>query len=235
MEAALQVLGGETFTSMKDRRETGRAYSFYNTRMSGFARAKITTRYLMAPKPGELNLRERQSYGGKEKTLDQAFTLYLEDGKAWDVTYRGAKEMEADLYARYRESTLNNILYLFRVRLKEPGLIIEHRGTDVVDYQPVEIVDFTDSANRVLTVNFHQSTKLPVKQRWVRRNPQTRVQDEEITLFDKYRDVGGMKWPYVIQRQRNGDKLFEMFSEKVEINVGLTDDWFSLPANVELL
>ena len=234
VDAALATLGGETFLTMKDRRETGRAYSFYNTRMSGFARAKITTRYLMAPKAGDLNQRERQSYGRKEKDIDVAYTLYLETGKAWDVTYRGAKEMEADLYARYKESTLHNVLYLLRMRLKEPGLIIEHRGTDVVDYQPVEIVDFTDSENRVITVNFHQSTKLPVKQKWMRRNA-AKVQDEEITIFDKFRDVGGMKWPYVIQRQRNGDKQFEMFSEKVEINVGLTDEWFSLPANVEML
>jgi hypothetical protein len=44
-----------------------------------------------------------------------------------------------------------------------------------------------------------------------------------------------VKWPYVVQRQRNGDKLFEMFAEKIEINVGLLDNWFSLPADVEIL
>jgi hypothetical protein len=231
---ALAALGGDKFLAMQDRRELGRAYSFNNTRMSGLARAKVSIRYL-APTEGGLAQRERQSFGFKEKNIDQAYTLYLEDGKTWDVTYRGAREMDAEISERYKLSTLHNVLYILRQRLKEKTLIIEHRGGDVVDYQPVEIVDFTDSENRVTTVNFHRSTKLPVKQRFLRRNA-AKLQDEEITMFDKYKDVGGgVKWPYVVQRQRNGDKLFEMFAEKIEINVGLLDNWFSLPADVEIL
>ena len=234
VDEALQTLGGDKFLAMQDRREHGRAYSFSNTRMSGFSRAKVSVRYL-APKAGEASQRERQSFGPKEKDIDVAYTLYLEDGKAWDVTYRGATAMDAEVAARYRLSTLHNVLYIFRQRLKEPGLIIEHRGGDVMDYQPVELVDFTDAENRVTTAYFHRSTKLPIKQRVLRRNA-LKLQDEEITLFDKFKDVGGgVKWPYVVQRQRNGDKLFEMFAERIEINTGLLDNWFTLPANIEML
>jgi hypothetical protein len=234
VDEALQTLGGDKFLAMQDRREWGRAYSFYNTRMSGFARAKVSVRYL-TPNPKGLALRERQSFGAKEKDIDVAYTLYQEDGKVWDVTYRGATEMDKEISERYRTATLHNVLYIMRQRLKEPGLIIEHRGGDVVDYQPVELVDITDSENRVTTVYFHRSTKLPVKQRFQRRNA-AKLQDEELTMFDKFKDVGGgVKWPFVVQRQRNGEKLFEMFAEKIEINVGLTDDWFTLPANIEIL
>jgi len=231
---ALQALGGDRFLGMQDRRELGRAYSFYNTRMSGFARGKITVKYL-PPKAGDLAIRERQSFGRKEKELDQSYTLYTEDGKVWDLTYRGAKEMDPEMAERYKLSTLHNVLYIFRQRMDEKGLIIEHRGGDVVDYQPVDIVDITDSENRVTTVNFHRSTKLPVKQRFVRRNA-AKVPDDEYTIFDKYKDVGnGVKWPFVVTRMRNGDKQFEMFAEKVDINVGLPDSWFTIPSGVDLL
>ena len=234
LDEALQTLGGDKFLAMQDRREHGRAYSFYNTRMSGFARAKISIRYLV-PNAKGLALRERQSFGGKEKDIDVAYTLYLEDGKVWDVTYRGAKEMDPEAAERYRTATLHNVLYIMRQRLKEPGLIIEHRGGDVMDYQPVELVDITDSENRVTTVYFHRSTKLPIKQRFLRRNA-AKLQDEELTMFDKFKDIGGgVKWPYVVQRQRNREKLFEMFADKIEINTGLLDNWFSLPANIEIL
>src|SRR5439155_20566962 len=96
---------------------------------------------------------------------------------------------------------------------------------------PVDVVEITDSANRTVTVYFHQSTKLPVRQAWVWRDPQTRERNEEITRFSRYRDIGGgVQWPHQILRERNGEKIYEMFSESVTFNQDLTDNLFSLPA-----
>jgi len=99
----------------------------------------------------------------------------------------------------------------------------------------VEIVDITDADNRTVTVYFSQTTKLPVRQSFKRRNPEFKDFDEEVTLFSKYLDVGGVKWPFDVHRERNGEKIYEMFSDTVEINRDLTDDRFTLPANLKLL
>ena len=101
---------------------------------------------------------------------------------------------------------------------------------------PVEIVDITDADNRTVTVYFSQSTKLPVRQSFRRRNPDTKDWDVEVTAFSKYRDVGGgVKWPFDVHRERNGEKIYEMFSDSVEINRNLTDDLFTLPGSVKVL
>ncbi len=240
VDDALAALGGPAFLAMQDRVENGRAYSFHNARMTGLSRARISTRYLLRPEPPVANFfgqRERQSFArkAKDKEFDQAYFLYLED-KAYDVTYRGAKELDAEVSGRYRDSTRRNILYMLRQRLGEPGLIIEHQASDVVDYQPMEIVNFTDSDNVVTTVYFHRSTKFPMKQRFVRRNKLRGDNDEEVALFDKFKDVGsGIKWPLVYSRQRNGEKQFEMFADEVKVNTGATDAYFSLPAKAEIL
>ena len=42
-------MGGDKFLEMKDRVETGRAYSFYRDRLTGLSIAKIYTRYLETP------------------------------------------------------------------------------------------------------------------------------------------------------------------------------------------
>ena len=238
---ALAALGGPAYLAMRDRVETGRAYSFHNDRMTGLSRARISTRYLLRPEPPVANFfgqRERQSFArkAKEKEFDQPpYYLYLED-KSYDVTYRGAKELDPEVNSRYRDSTRRNVLYMLRQRLGEPGLIIEHQGSDVVDYQPMEIVNFTDSDNLVTTVYFHRSTKFPMKQRYVRRNKLRGDNDEDIAIFDKFKDVGsGIKWPLVYSRQRNGEKQFEMFADDVKVNTGLTDAYFTLPANIEIL
>ena len=69
VDEALAALGGEHFLAMRDRVETGRAYSFYREKLSGLARATIYTRYLIRPEPPQLGffgLRERQNFGKKE-------------------------------------------------------------------------------------------------------------------------------------------------------------------------
>ena len=55
-------------------------------------------------------------------------------------------------------------------------------------------------------------------------------------MFGLYRDVGGgVKWPCNIRRERNGEKIFEMFSDQVQINRNLKDNLFELPGNIKVL
>ena len=44
IDDAIAALGGDRFLNMEDRTESGRAYSFYNDRLSGLSIAKIYTR-----------------------------------------------------------------------------------------------------------------------------------------------------------------------------------------------
>jgi hypothetical protein len=226
IDDAVAALGGEKFINMEDRVETGRAYSFYHDRLSGLTIAKIYTRYLVVPpeKSGQdLGLRERQSFGKNEDTA----AVFREDA-ASNLNWRGAKAVPKDEFDRYRDSTLRNIFYILRQRLHEPGLIFESRGSDVVDHVPVEVIDITDSENRVVTVYFHQSTKLPVKQTFSWRDPQTHDRNDEVTRFARYREIpGGIQWPQEITRERNGEKIYQIFADSVTINQDLTDDLFS--------
>ncbi len=227
IDDAVAALGGNTFLTMEDRTEAGRAYSYYRDEISGLSVAKIYTRYgvVQPNKSGsELGQREKEVFGKDEDTS----VLFLED-KGWEISWRGSKEMEPDRFERYKETTLRNVLYILRQRLNEPGMIFELQGSDVVDNLPVDIVDITDSEDRVLQVHFHQSTKLPVRQIYKRKNPVTKEQDEEVTLFGRYLEVGGVQWPRQIRRERNGEKVYEIFAESVKINSSLSGDLFAEP------
>lgn len=227
---ALQALGGDTYLKMEDRVESGRAYSFYREQLSGLSIAKIYTRYLLAGSPGQLAVRERQAFGKDEYTS----VLFNETG-GWELTFRGARPVADLRYTQYVDSTLRNIFYILRERLDEPGLTFYSQGSDIFENVPVEIVDITDADNRTVTVYFSRSTKLPLRQYFKRRNEELKVWDEEVTLFTKYRDVGGVKWPLDIHRERNGEKVYEIFSDSVEINKDLKDDLFTLPADLKIL
>jgi hypothetical protein len=228
VDDAIAALGGDKFLNMEDRIEAGRAYSFYRDELSGLSIAKIYTRYLTvaAGKPGEeLGVRERQVFGKNE---EYGYVLFREEG-GWEVNFRGPKELEKDRLERYRDSTLRNIFYIFRIRLHEPGLTFESKGADVVENQPVEIVDIIDSQNRAVTVYFHPTTKLPVRQVFYWRDSKTKERNEELSRFARYREVGGIQWPQQITRERNGEKVYQIFADSVTINQDLTDNVFAVP------
>ena len=171
----------------------------------------------------ELGVRERQSFGKNE---DSAIVL-REDGGA-NITYRGPKPIPVEDFERYRETTLHNIFYILRQRLHEPGMDFEFVGSDVVDRVPVDIVDVIDAGNFTVRVYIHQTTKLPVMQSFSRLDPKTKDRDEEVTRFDRYRDNQGIQWPQQITRERNGDKIYQIFADSVDFNQDLTDDLFTI-------
>jgi hypothetical protein len=234
VDQAVAALGGPKFLAMKDRIEEGRAYSFYRERLSGLSRAKIYTRYLTRPEPpvpGFLGVRERQAFGKKEESA----VIFAED-QGFDVTFRGARPMAPAIVKRFRETTLQNVFYILRQRLGEPGLTFLYKGSEVSENRPVNIVEIADSENHSVTVYFDQTTKLPGRQVFFRRDPDTKDRIEEVSRFSKFRDVGdGVQWPFAITRERNGDKIYEMYSDSVVINQDLKDDLFTLPGNIKIL
>lgn len=230
VQEALQAVGGKAYLAMEDRVETGRAYSFFRQQLEGLSVAKIYTRYVAAV-PGKPSVRERQNFGKDESSG----VIFNQDG-AWEFTYHGARLLEPRRAENWRDGTLRNVFYILRQRLEEPGMDFYSRGSDMYDNLPVEIVDITDSGGLTVTVTFSRTTKLPVRQVLKRRNPDYKDFDTEETLFAKYRDVGGgVMWPYNIRRSRNGEKIYEIYSESVQINKNLRDDLFAIPAKLKIL
>jgi hypothetical protein len=238
VDESLQALGGDAFLKMEDRVESGRAYSFYRSEVTGLAVAKIYTRYLPPDSPvaGKVHVYEREAFFSKVgKKEEDAAVVFKPDG-GWELTYRGAVPVEDQRFKNYTDSTLRSIFYILRCRLKEPGLEFYWQGSDMYERRPVDIVDITDAANQSVTVYFDRWDKMPVRQVFKRRNPQLNDYDTEVTVYAKYRDIGGgVKWPLDIRRERNGDKIYEMYSDSVEINKNLTDDLFQIPVGMKVL
>ena len=226
---ALQAVGGKAYLAMEDRVESGRAYSFYRQQLQGLSIAKIYTRYV-APAAGKPCVLERQSFGKDES----AGVLFNREG-AWEFNFHGARQLEPKRADNWRDGTVRNIFYILRQRLDEPAMDFYSRGSDLYENLPVEIVDITDADGLTVTVYFSASSKLPVRQVFKRRNPEYKDFDTEETLFARYRGVGGVMWPLSIRRQRNGDKIYEINSESVEINRNLRDDIFTLSPKLKIL
>jgi hypothetical protein len=230
-DQAIAALGGDRFLHMQNRIESGRVYSFFREQLSGLGIAKIYTQYLSEKPPKGLAVHQRQVFSKKQDYS----VLFLSD-QAWDITFRGARPISDEKWQRYLRTTENDILYILRVRYNEPGLQFDYIGTDVYQSKHVEMVDITDAQNRTVRVYFDHNTVLPVHEAFSWIDPETRYHNDEITEFDKYRDIGaGIMWPYTIERERNGYKTYQIFSERVEVNQSLPPKTFELPPGVKVL
>lgn len=226
----VHALGGDGFRFMQARTENGRAYSFYREQISGLSTARIRTKYLDQA-IGGIRMAQRQEFGKKQEEA-----VILTGANAWDVTFRGAKPLGDDRIKQFATSALNDVFYILRMRLDEPGMAFDARGRDVVENLPVEIVDFNDSENRTLTVWIHSSTNLPVKQSYKRWDPVINDRRDEVTRYTKYRESGnGVMWPWDTQKERDGEKLFELYSEKVVVGESLPMSLFELPSGMTVL
>lgn len=234
VDEALSALGGQAFLNMRNRVESGLIYGFYREQLTATSADTLYTTYLKrpaSPDPDFLGMRVRDARGKKQDDV-----ILFTGGTGYEITFRGARPLADALIGQFRIATLRNIFYILRQRLGEPGLLFDSRGADFFENRPVEIVDITDANNDTVTVYFDKMTKLPTRQNYYRRDPINRDRIEEVSIFNKYRDVGGgVMWPFNIRRERNGEKIFEMFSETVEINQDLKDSMFVLPPNLKIL
>jgi hypothetical protein len=231
----VNALGGDAFRNMQTRTEVGRAYSFYRQEITGLAVARIYVKYLRSdaqiPKDG-VRMVEREVFG---KKLEDA-VIFTKNGEAYDVTYRGAQPLADSRIKQFHDTTVQDIFYILRQRIDEPGIGFEWRGSDVIENQPVQILGVFDSQNRDVTVWVNSDSFLPIRQRFYRWDPIINDRREEVTRYAKYRDVGNrIMWPYDVQRERDGEKVYEMYAEKVTAGDPLADNLFELPTGAKIL
>lgn len=223
----IAALGGEKLRNVRTLEESGRAYSFRRGRLSGLAVIRQLTRFPdpeQAPK-GAPAIMERQYLGKKEEMS----SLILYD-RAFEITYRGYTPMDEETTARIRESRMHNFLYIALQRLPREKYVLEYIGTRLLRNQQLVGIRLVDPEDRVTELWVHASSKLPVRQEFVRRDPKSNLPIEEVTEWDKFRDAGGgVMWPQYIVRESRGQKAFEMFTAEVVLNGQVPDTAFELP------
>jgi hypothetical protein len=231
VDQAVKALGGDRFLNMHTRHTNARIYSFFHDNMSGYDIANIYTQYRDDKSVKGVQICEREVLGKKQ---DYSY-LFLEN-QGFDITFRGARPIPDENWARYIRTTTNDILYILRYHYGEPGMQYDYVGNQVLITNHVEVVDITYSNDNTVRVYFDYNTKLPVHQTFKWLDSETKEHNDEVTDFDKWRDAGdGVMWPFTVERQRNGYKIYQIFANKVEINPELPANIFDLPKGAQVL
>jgi hypothetical protein len=100
----------------------------------------------------------------------------------------------------------------------------------------VDVIDIFDADNENIKVWVNSYTHLPVRQRWYRREESTGYRYEEVTHYTKYRAANnGVMWPMDLQRERDTERIAEIYDEQVKIDVSLKEEIFLLPSGAKML
>jgi hypothetical protein len=229
IDRAITALGGDRFLNLKNVVSSGRGYGFFHDELSGLDLQKSVIEYLPDATKG-LHARQRVLIGKKQDYS----VLYLPDA-GYELTFRGVRQVPDEQWAKYERSTRNNFIYIARTRLKEPGLQFDYVSSEIYLSRHVEIIEITDSTDQVVRVYFDHNSGLPVHETYNWFDPAMKAHNDEAIEFDKYRDAGGVMWPFSIERESNGYKVSQFFADKVEVNQALAPSFFDLPSSLKRL
>jgi hypothetical protein len=221
LDQAIQALGGQAYLNLRDYRWEGRGFSFDH--FEEIAGMSPLIEYDRLPD------KYRQVQG---KNRD--YIVVMNGDHGWDSSYRGVAPMPAADVERIRFGRKLSFDVILRFRLNEPGAEVLFTGSDFVDGQLVDIVEFSDAGRNLARLSIARDSHLPIRREWDRKLP-NREREQNVEILTKYHAAKGgvVQFPFYVGRQRNGIKVSEFFIEGIDTSHRLDDSLFQRPAGKE--
>lgn len=209
---AVQALGGQAFLEYKNISTTGRVFGFSEGQMAGVEPYKS----IYAPPD-----KRRFTYG-KGKPV----TLINNGAEAWELDQYGLVHQLPNQVRQWEIANHYGMDNLLRSIIKAKGVLILDHGVDFVSNQPAFVVDIIDAENIHVRLYLRKANYLPLRVTY-------RVQDATGQDWDDYTDdysdfqrFDGIMTPMNIQRSENGERIGQVYRNKVSYNVNVPANYF---------
>jgi len=197
LDHVIRVLGGPAFLNMKRLTTRGRIYSIVDGVTSGFAPFESWVEY-----PDK----RRFSYGKKLPVI-----LINNGDQEWELDQYGQTSQLPEQVRRWRISNRYSLENLLRLRIREPGILIQPGGVDFVDNVATQAVAMVDAQATELKLDLNRQTFLPVSITYRVRDPRSGDWSEFADVYSEYKDIDGIITPMHIARFLDGDRVSEVF------------------------
>jgi hypothetical protein len=197
LDRVIQVLGGPAFLRVKRLTTRGRIFSIADEKTTGFAPFENFTEY-----PDK----RRFSYGKNPPVI-----LINNGDQAWELDRYGQTSQMPEQVRRWKISTRYSLENLLRLRIHEPGILIQPGGVDFVDNVATQGLGMVDAQETQLKLDLNRGTLLPVRISYRVHNTSTGDWDEFADLYSDYRDIDGVMTPMHIARFLNDERFSETF------------------------
>jgi len=197
LDRVVRALGGPAFLNMKRLTTRGRVYSITDESTSGFAPFESAVEY-----PDK----RRFTYGKKLPVI-----LINNGDQEWELDQYGQTDQLPEQVRRWKISSRYSLENLLRLRIHEPGMLIQMGGVDFVDNVATLSLDVVDAQATQLKLDLNRQTSLPVSIIYRVRDPNTGDWNEFADVYSDYKDIQGIMTPMHIARFVDGERVSEIF------------------------
>jgi hypothetical protein len=197
LDRVIQALGGPAFLKVKRLTTRGRIYSIRDEATSAYAPFESYVEY-----PDK----RRFSYGKNPPVI-----LINNGDSAWELDRMGQTTQMTEQVWRWKISTYYSLENLLRLRIHEPGVLIQPGGVDFVDNVATQSLDMVDAQATQLKLDLNRQTLLPVSVIYRVRDPKANDWTEFADVYSDYKNIDGVITPMHIARFMDGERVSEVF------------------------
>jgi len=212
LDRCIQFLGGAAFMNSKTLTTRGRVYSIYDEKTAGMAPFESWFQY-----PDK----RRFSYG-KEKPV-----VLINDGdQGWHLDQFGQFDQTKEQVQSWRLVTRYNLENVLRLRIHEPGALVQDGGVDFVDNLPAHVLEAFDSQHTHLKIYLNTKNFRPIRISYRLRNPQTQDFDDYSDVYSDFLPYEDIQTAMHMVRFVNDERVSETFRTFAHYNDTYTPDYF---------
>lgn len=214
LDSVIQALGGPAFLRFKTMTTRGRTFSIHDEKTAGMAPYTSAVEY-----PDK----RRFSYGKKNDV-----TLINNGESAWELDRLGLTAQFPEQAYHWKISNRYSLENLLRLRIHEPGVLVQASGVDFVDNIPTQGIEITEAGGAHVKMDISRQTHLPVRITYRVLNPKTREWDEFADTYGDYKSVQGIMTPMHLARWINDERVGETYRNQVKYDEEYPPGYFQV-------
>jgi hypothetical protein len=218
LDRALQALGGTSFLNFQTLTTHGRLFSISDAG-EGFVYFDSQTQF-----PDK----RRLAYGLSTKS--KPIVIINNGDLGWEIDRMGMVHLDTADIRQWRFSNRYSLENLLRLRIREPGTLVQSAGVDFVNNLPVDVLDIVDANQTQIKLCLAHQTALPVEITYRKWNKEINDWDDYADDYADFRTFQGIATAMHITRSRNGRRFSELYRNSAVYNETYPQKIFQDPA-----
>jgi hypothetical protein len=213
LDRAIQILGGQAFLTAKSLTTTGHVFFFQDGSTAG---VQPYQSWFLYPD------KRRFSYGKTKPVI-----LINSGDKGWELDRYGLINQPDTQLQGWIISNRYSLENLLRLRINEPGVLIQLGKVDFVDNIPTQGIDIVEPGGASVRLDLHRQTLIPSRISYRVRNVKENDWDDYADAYSDYKTIDGIETPMHITRYLNGDRVGETFRNSAKYNDDYPSNYFT--------
>ena len=213
LDRTIQALGGQAFLHAKSLTTKGRAFFFQDGNTAGMEPYES---WVVFPD------KRRFSYGKTKPVI-----LINNGEKGWELDRYGLIPQPDQQLQSWNTSNRYSLENLLRLRINEPGVLIQMGKVDFVDNMATQGIEIIASGGTSVRLDLHRQTYLPSRISYRIRNVKEEAWDDYSDAYADFKPVDGIQTPMHITRYLLGDRIGETFRGSAQYNEEYPPNYFT--------